>query len=86
MITNCIVNKDIILKAILSNKTVLRKFIASVIQLLTADNEQNAAYFINKLHKNKRAAEKSKVTNKRKYKDKKRVKKQSFYNNNSIII
>ena len=86
MITNCIINKDIILKAILNNKTVLYKFIASIIQLLTVDNKQNAAYFINKLYKDKRAAEKSKAANKKRYKDKEHIKKQCFYNNNSIII
>ena len=75
-----------ILKAILSNKTTLRKFIASVIQPLTANNEQNAAYFTSKLYKNKCAAKKSKAANKRRRKDKKRAEEQSFYNNNSIII
>ena len=74
------------LEAILSNKTILRKFIASIIQLLTANNEQNAAYFTSKLYKDKRAAEKSKAANKRRRKDKERVDKQSFYNDNSIII
>jgi SNF2 family DNA or RNA helicase len=39
VIINCIVNKDIILEAILSNKTILYKFITSIIQLLTANNE-----------------------------------------------
>ena len=39
VIANCIVNKDIILKAIFNNKTILYKFIASIIQLSTADNE-----------------------------------------------
>ena len=39
VIANRIVNKNIILEAILSNKTTLRKFIASVIQLLTANNK-----------------------------------------------
>ena len=86
MITNYIVNKDIILKAILSNKTALYKFITSVIQPLTADDKQNAAYFINKLYKDKCVAEKSRAINKKKRKDKKYIKKQSFYNNNSIII
>ena len=60
-----------ILKAIFSNKTTLYKFIISVIQLLTADNEQNVIYFISKLYKDKRAAKKSKAINKRRYKDKK---------------
>ena len=83
---NCIINKNIILKAIFSNKTALYKFITSVIQLPTADDKQNAAYFINRLYKNKYAAEKSKTANKRRYKNKKHAKKQSFYNNNSIII
>ena len=55
-------------------------------QLPTANNKQNANYFINKLYKDKRAAEKSKATNKRRYKDKKHAEEQSFYNNNSIII
>ena len=86
MIVNCIINKNIILKAILSNKTELHKFITSVIQPLTTDNKQNAAYFISKLYKNKRAAEKSKTANKKRYKDKKHTEEQSFYNNNSIII
>ena len=63
-----------ILKAILSNKTALYKFIISIIQLPTANNKQNAAYFISKLHKDKCAAEKSKATNKRRYKDKEHVK------------
>ena len=75
-----------ILKAIFSNKTTLYKFIISVIQLLTADNEQNVIYFISKLYKDKYAAKKFKTTNKRRYKNKKHVEKQSFYNNNSIII
>ena len=52
----------------------------------TANNKQNAVYFTNKLHKNKRTAKKSKATNKRRYKNKEYIKKQSFYNNNSIII
>ena len=55
-------------------------------QPLTADNEQNTVYFTNKLYKNKCAAEKSKTANKRRYKDKEYTEKQSFYNNNSIII
>ena len=75
-----------ILKAILNNKTTLYKFIASVIQLLTADDKQNTTYFTSKLHKNKHTAEKSKTTNKKRYKDKEYTEKQSFYNNNSIII
>ena len=75
-----------ILKAILSNKTILHKFIASVIQLLNANDEQNTAYFTSELHKDKYIAEKSKDTNKRRYKNKEYIKKQSFYNNNSIII
>ena len=83
---NCIVNKDIILKAILNNKTALYKFIASVMQLPTADDEQNIAYFTSKLYKDKYAAKKSKAANERRYKDKEYVKEQSFYNNNSIII
>ena len=75
-----------ILEAIFNNKTALHKFIASIIQPPTADDEQNAVYFINKLYKDKRAAEKSKAINKRRRKDKERAEKQSFYNNNSIII
>ena len=75
MIANYIVNKDIILKAILSNKTKLCKFIISIIQLLTTNNKQNAAYFISKLYKNKHAAKKSKTTNKKRYKDKKHAEK-----------
>ncbi len=86
VIINYIVNKDIILEAILSNKTILRKFITSIIQLLTANNEQNAAYFTSKLYKDKYAVKKSKATNKKRYKGKERVEEQSFYNNNSIII
>ena len=74
------------LEAIFSNKTILHKFITSVIQLLTADNEQNAAYFTSKLYKNKRVAEKSKIANKKRCKGKERVKEQSFYNDNCIII
>jgi hypothetical protein len=83
---NHIVNKDIILKAILSNKIILHKFIASVIQLLTTNNKQNAAYFISGLYKDKYAAKKSRATNEKKYKDKKHVEEQNFYNNNNIII
>ena len=75
-----------ILEAILNNKTVLCKFIASVIQPLTANNKQNAVYFTSELYKDKYVAKKSKATNKRKYKDKKYTEEQSFYNNNSIII
>ena len=86
MITNYIINKDIILKAILSNKTILYKFITSIIQLLTTNNKQNAIYFINKLYKNKYTAKKSKAINKKKYKNKEHTEKQSFYNNNNIII
>ena len=74
MIANRIVNKNIILKAILNNKTALHKFIASIMQPPTADNKQNAAYFISELHKDKRAAEKSKAANKKRHKDKKRTK------------
>ena len=59
-----------ILEAIFNNKTVLCKFITSVMQLLTANDKQNAIYFISKLYKDKHAAEKSKAANKRKYKDK----------------
>ena len=80
------VNKDIILKAIFSNKTALRKFITSIIQLLTANNKQNAVYFTSKLYKNKHVAEKSKAINKKKCKGKERIKEQSFYNNNYLII
>ena len=75
-----------ILEAIFSNKTVLYKFIASVIQLPTANDKQNAVYFISELYKDKHAAKKSKTTNKRRCKDKERAEKQSFYNDNSIII
>ena len=75
-----------ILEAILNNKTALYKFITSVIQLLTADNKQNAAYFTSRLYKDKYTAKKSKVANKKRYKDKKYTEKQNFYNNNSIII
>ena len=64
-----------ILEAIFSNKTVLYKFITSVMQLPTADNEQNAAYFTSKLYKDKHAAEKSKAANKRRYKDKEYIEK-----------
>ena len=55
-------------------------------QLLTANNKQNVIYFISKLYKNKHMAKKFKAVNKKKYKNKKRIKKQSFYNNNNIII
>ena len=75
-----------ILEAILSNKTTLHKFIASVMQPLTADNKQNAAYFTSELHKDKRVAEKSKAANKKRYKGKECVEEQSFYNNDDIII
>ena len=44
-------------------------------QLLTANNKQNAVYFISELYKDKCAAEKSKTVNKRKYKDKEYIKK-----------
>ena len=63
------------LKAIFSNKTVLHKFIVSVMQLPTADNKQNSAYFISKLYKDKCAAKKFKATKKRRYKDKECTKK-----------
>ena len=63
------------MEAILSNKTALRKFITSIIQLLIADDEQNAIYFINKLYKDKRAAKKSKAINKKRYKNKERTEK-----------
>ena len=39
VIANCIVNKDMILEAILSNKTALHKFITSVMQLPTTNNK-----------------------------------------------
>ena len=55
-------------------------------QPLTANNKQNAAYFISELYKDKYAAKKSKAANERRHKDKEYVKEQSFYNNNSIII
>ena len=55
-------------------------------QLLTANNKQNAAYFTSKLYKNKCAAKKSKATNKKRYKGKEYTKEQSFYNDNNIII
>ena len=80
------VNKDIMLEAILSNKTVLCKFIASVMQPLIADDEQNAAHFTNKLHKDKCVAKKSKTANKKRRKGKERVEEQNFYDNNSMII
>ena len=86
VIANRIVNKNMILEAILSNKTVLYKFITSVIQPPTANNKQNAAYFTSKLYKNKRAAKKSKAANKKRCKGKECVEEQSFYNNNNIII
>ena len=75
-----------ILEAIFSNKTALRKFIISVIQPLTANNKQNTAYFISELYKDKYTAKKSKAANKRRYKDKEYAKKQSFYNDDSMII
>ena len=71
---NCIVNKNIILRAILSNKTILRKFIVNIMQPPTAENKQNATYFISKLYKDKHAAKKSKATNKRRYKNKEYIK------------
>ena len=74
------------LEAILSNKTTLYKFIASVIQLLTTNNEQNAAYFTSKLYKDKYIVKKPKAANKKRYKGKERAEEQSFYNNNRIII
>jgi CRISPR/Cas system endoribonuclease Cas6 (RAMP superfamily) len=80
------VNKDIILEAIFSNKTVLHKFIASVMQLLTTNNKQNAAHFTSGLYKDKYIAKKSKAANEKRYKDKKYTEKQSFYNNDNIII
>ena len=80
------VNKDIILEAIFSNKTTLHKFITSVIQLLTANDEQNVIYFISKLYKNKRMVKKSKTANKKRYKGKEYAEEHSFYNNNCIII
>ena len=86
VIANCIINKNIILEAILSNKTKLCKFIASVIQPLTANNKQNTVYFTSKLYKDKYTAEKFKAANKKRYKDKEHAEKQSFYNNNSMVI
>ena len=80
------INKDMILEAILSNKTALRKFIASVMQPPTADNEQNAVYFTSELHKDKHVAEKSKAANKKRRKGKERAEEQSFYNDDGIII
>ena len=62
------------LEAIFNNKTALHNFIASVIQSLTADNKQNAAYFTSKLYKNNRVTEKSKAVNKKKYKGKEYIK------------
>ena len=86
VIANRMVNKDMMLEAILSNKTALRKFIASVMQPPTADDEQNAAHFTSELHKDKRAAEKSKAANERRRKDKERAEEQSFYDDDSMII
>ena len=43
-------------------------------QPLTTNNKQNAVYFISKLYKDKRAAKKSKTTNKKRRKNKERVK------------
>ena len=63
------------MEAIFNNKTILYKFITSVIQPLTADNEQNTAYFTSKLYKDKHAAKKSKTINKRRRKDKEYIKK-----------
>ena len=86
VIANHIVNKDMILEAIFSNKTTLRKFIASVMQPPTADNKQNATHFISELHKDKRMAEKSKAANKKRRKGKERAEEQSFYNDDGMII
>ena len=86
VIANRMVNKDMMLEAILSNKTELRKFIASVMQPPTADDEQNAAYFTSELHKDKRAAEKSKAANEKRRKDKERAEEQSFYDDDSMVI
>ena len=86
MIANCIVNKNIILEAILSNKTALYKFIASVIQPPTANDERNTTHFTSRLYKDKHTAKKSRAANKKRHKNKEYIKKQSFYNNNSIII
>ena len=86
MIANRIINKNIILKAILSNKTVLYKFITSVMQPPTTNNKQNTAHFISGLYKDKHTAKKSRAVNKRRYKDKEHIKEQSFYNNDNIII
>ena len=83
---NCIVNKDMILKTILSNKTALHKFIASVMQPLTANDEQNATYFTSEFHKDNCVAKKSKAINKKRYKGKERAKEQSFYDDNSMIF
>ena len=55
-------------------------------QLPTANDKQNAAYFTSKLYKDKYTAKKSRAANKKRYKDKKYTKKQSFYSNDSIII
>ena len=55
-------------------------------QLLTTNNEQNAAYFTSKLYKDKHAVKKPKAANKKRYKGKERAEEQSFYNNNRIII
>jgi hypothetical protein len=86
VIINYIINKDIILEAIFSNKTTLYKFIISIIQLLTINNKQNTTHFINRLYKNKHMAKKSRTANKKRYKNKECTEEQSFYNNNNIII
>ena len=86
VIANRMVNKDMILEAILSNKTTLRKFIASVMQPLTADNEQNTAHFTSELHKDKRTVEKSKAANEKRRKGKERAEELSFYDDDSMII
>ena len=41
-----LVNKDILLKAILSNRAKLRKLITSIMQPLNANNKENTAIFI----------------------------------------
>ena len=44
-------------------------------QLLTADDEQNAVYFTSELYKDNHMAKKSKAVNKKRYKGKEYVKK-----------
>ena len=53
MFAQRLINKDILLEAMLSNKTKLRNLIASIIQPLNTNDKENTAIFISRIKENK---------------------------------